>query len=462
MQSSADNPRAPEKTFGFDLIDHPWIPVQIKNEREVLGLRDLFSRWEEITDILEEAKIRHSLYLFLVAIAHEATFRALHRHPTQLDLIKREEARDLMNYCLEYVTGERDNPASPFKDDTKFLSIHPPSFFKAKNEKELASSPETIKPGEGGGQKILAPHEEHTPEELFRRYLAVQAFYPYGPEPGSQRLDGFLHALFLGPNLGTTLRLNLHHLTTTLLSGEEESRTKSLIKQTGRAAWVDTNDLDNWAFSLVGSLTPLFAFIQRSPTKWRGFAGTKWDIVKGKAAEKEKGVKGERPYPDRLGTEKIAKEQSHWHWKYMLGSIEGVKSKQHKIQSDRKLSVRVVGVTNKDTGVRTSTIEKVYHFSNSPKATGNIQAGFKLSEEMIKTLNKTIKPKYFAEVAIKELEIFIEKTWDTLSDAENINGWREEALKTSLSILDNLPASKMAEFEAIASAKQKLKKILRP
>ena len=56
----------------FNLLTSPWIPVRISGHKADLGLIDLFARSDQIEDLIEESRVRHALYLLLIAIGWEA------------------------------------------------------------------------------------------------------------------------------------------------------------------------------------------------------------------------------------------------------------------------------------------------------------------------------------------------------------------------------------------------------
>jgi CRISPR-associated protein Cse1 family len=57
----------------FNLLTSPWIPVRTSSGRNAhLGLIDLFARSDQIEDLIEESRVRHALYLLLIAIGWEA------------------------------------------------------------------------------------------------------------------------------------------------------------------------------------------------------------------------------------------------------------------------------------------------------------------------------------------------------------------------------------------------------
>jgi hypothetical protein len=453
---------------GFNLITHPWIAVQTKAGFETCSLNALFSRAEEISDITEEAKNRHSLYLFLTALCHEAAYQALGRHPDKQDLPNKADRKTLMEWCLTYLKSPEAEKA--FQDDTQFLNVAWPAFLKP--TEATGTTPETIK-----GETHLSPTEAIlTPEERFRNYLGLQAFYPWGPDSGSQRMDGTFHAILLGPNLAASLRLNLLWLTTKDLENSDTSQAQKAAAFTGRAAWtIDLNSpegRENWIATKVGALTPLFRFITRKPTGWN-YSACKpvWGLKEKTFAEKTEGSKTPRPFPDQLGNKKLP-ASTRWHWKYIIGNIDSLNLKLSIQESDRQLTVRVTGVPNTGTGVRNATLEKSYHFGAGPKETRSLQEAFPLCEALLKKVATTIKDKSkvkdskskrtpLKNQAILLTEEAIESSWNCLTDPEGcLQTWKEDLRQTLYKELNKLPASTKEEFESIEKTKKELQKIL--
>jgi hypothetical protein len=451
---------------GFNLITHPWIPIQTNEGFDTVSLETLFAHAEEITDIVEEAKNRHALYLFLTALCHEAAFQALGGHPTENDLISKKDASQLMAFCQSYLKTPEAKKA--FENDTQFLSPNWPEFLEVQTAQGF--TPEQIK-----GETHLSPQEEPTPESLFRKFLGLQAFYPWGPEPGSQRMDGLFHTTLLGPNLAASLWLNLHFLTTKDTENEEASQTEDMLTQIGRCAWAfDINTpkgRTNWITTKVGALTPLFTFLKRTPTGWESGGSTKWDLSNGEFTTKSKGEKTPRIYPDQVGTTKI-NHLSTWHWKYILGKIENLKSKIHRNSPTRMFTIRVVGVPMVDKN-RAATLEKTYHFSGSPEETEKLQRGLKLCEEILEKLTKGIqdrtrdkdkKAKHtpLKNLAISRAETAIETSWTKLAspDGTTFETWKSELSKELIRVLNQLPAASESEFKSIEKTKKALHKVL--
>lgn len=469
---------------GFNLVTHPWLTVQTASGIEEMGLYALFTQSKEIRDLVEEAKTRHALYLFLTALAHEASFQQLGRPLAVSDLPLRSDADVLRGWCLEYLRTPEATEA--FSDDRKFLHVPFPDFLKPTpsaseppisppppaDQEERGISPDNHKCTDS--PELSVPSLD-TPSQRFKDFLTLQAFYPTGPDSGSSRYGGQYFGILLGADLMSSIWLNLKWMCA-IEDSDDVMRTKDIEKKTGRAAWVyppDAEGIKNRTETTVGSLTPLFRFVDRTPHHWEWAPCIPvWDVSPGSGIiiQKAPGLKMEREYPDRLSSS-VSWVNKPWRWKNLFEKVENIKSKiQRKAEEKRMFSVRMITVASSDTNtkVRHATLEKTYHFSGHPKEVGYIKTALSKSEDLVKAVEVGLKklPPLIRSATISTVGRILEDSWELLyqpADAEEspVSEWENYNLQRFTALLSGIAAKSKEEFASVNATSQKIHQILK-
>lgn len=242
--------------FPFNLLTEPWIPVRtITGHRTELNLTDLFASADQISDVAEEARVRHAIYLLLVAIGWEAAKGWLQRTAP----VSKEE---LIAWAAEPETIKHFSSHLDFLADDLDAIITAHSF--APDTKEFVPLEQCwIDRFPCGSETMIYDcNRLGSQAQHFRQRLALLSWMPgHAGRSKAPRASQGINVSLRGRTLLDTIQIAVNQL----IAKARNNSPKYVADIIGRAGWINPAGRNS---TVIGRLTAQPILLQPAPDGW--------------------------------------------------------------------------------------------------------------------------------------------------------------------------------------------------